>query len=126
MVGGPGLGVVGRGQVAQGAVGSDGVVLDPPVLDQHPGLEQAVEGLDGEQLVAQPAAEALHIGVLPGRARLDVAGPGAGEAAPVAQRVGGQLGAVVAADEPRRGAALGDQAVQDGDGGVGVDPCGRR
>jgi hypothetical protein len=46
-------------------VGSDGVVLDPPVLDQQPGLEQAVEGLDSQQLVAEPAAEALDVGVLP-------------------------------------------------------------
>jgi hypothetical protein len=67
VVGGPGLGVVGRGQVAQGAVGSDGVVLDPPVLDQYLGLEQAAEGLDGEQLVAQPAAEALHLASWPPR-----------------------------------------------------------
>jgi hypothetical protein len=36
--------------------------------------------------------------------------------------MGGQLGAVVAADEARGPAALGDQAVQDSDGGVGVDP----
>jgi hypothetical protein len=37
--------------------------------------------------------------------------------------MGGQLGAVVAADEARGPSALGDQAVQDGDGGVGVDPA---
>jgi hypothetical protein len=47
-------------------VGSDGVVLDAPVLQQHPSFEQGVERLDGEQFVAEPAAEALHIGVLPG------------------------------------------------------------
>jgi hypothetical protein len=58
------------------------------------GLEQAAERLDGEQLVAQPAAEALDVGVLPWRAGLDVAGPGLVEAAPVAQGVGGQLRAV--------------------------------
>jgi hypothetical protein len=68
-------------------VGSDGVVLDPLVLDQHAGLEQAAERLDGEQLVAQPPAEALHVRVLPRRARLDVAGPGAVAAAPVTQGV---------------------------------------
>jgi hypothetical protein len=63
-------------------VRSEGVVLDPPVLDQHLGLEQVAKGLDGEQFVAEAAAEALHIGVLPGRARLDGAGL-------VGQRVGG-------------------------------------
>jgi hypothetical protein len=46
------------------------------------GLEQVAKGLDGEQFVAEAAAEALHIGVLPGRARLDGAGL-------VGQRVGG-------------------------------------
>jgi hypothetical protein len=54
------------GQVAQGAVGSDGVVLDPPVLHQHLGVEQAAERLDGEQLIPEPAAEALDIGVCQG------------------------------------------------------------
>jgi hypothetical protein len=43
VVGSPGLGVVGRGQIAQGAVGSDGVVLVPPV-HQHLGLERNTLG----------------------------------------------------------------------------------
>jgi hypothetical protein len=43
VVGGPGLGVVGRGQAAKGTVGSEGVVLDPPVLDQDLGLELRYE-----------------------------------------------------------------------------------
>jgi hypothetical protein len=47
-------------------VGSDGVVLDPPVLHQHLGVEQAAERLDGEQLIPEPAAEALDIGVCQG------------------------------------------------------------
>ena len=93
-------------------------------MPAHLGLEQGGEGLDGQQLVAQAAAEALHIGVLPGRAGLDVAGPSAGEAAPVTQDVGGQLWAIVTADEPRRRVPLGDQAVEHVHGGVGVDPAG--
>jgi hypothetical protein len=40
------------GQVVKGAIGPDGVVLDPPILDQHLGLKQGIEGLDGEQVVA--------------------------------------------------------------------------
>jgi hypothetical protein len=91
------------------------------VESQHPSLQQPAGGLDGE-LVAEPAAEALHVGVLPGRARLDVAAPGLVEPALVAQGVGGQLLAVVTADEPGCCAALGDQAVQHVHGGVGVDP----
>jgi hypothetical protein len=64
--GGPSLGVIGRGEIAQSAVGSDGVVLDPPVLHQHASLEQRAEGLNGQQLVAESAAEALHIGFCQG------------------------------------------------------------
>jgi hypothetical protein len=93
-----------------------GVVLDPPVLVQHLSLEQGIERLDAEQFVAQPAAEALHIRVLPGCAGLDVAGPRAGEPAPVPQGVGGQLGPAIAADAPRWPPALDDQAVQGRDG----------
>jgi hypothetical protein len=75
----------------------EGVVLDAPVLQQHPGLEQAAEGLDGQQLVAEPAAEALHLRVLPGRPGLDVAGPGAAEAAP--RQPGGGCGSRVGDDQ---------------------------
>ena len=64
------------------------VVLDPPVLEQHLRLEQAVELLDGEELVAQPAVERLDVRVLPRRAGLNIAAACAGEPAPVAQGVG--------------------------------------
>jgi hypothetical protein len=56
-VGGSGRGEVLRGQIAKSTLRSDAVVLDLPVLDQYPGLQQAAEHLPGEQLVAQPAAE---------------------------------------------------------------------
>ena len=49
------------------------VVLDPPVLEQHLRLEQAVELLDGQELVAQPAVKRLDVWVLPRRAGLDIA-----------------------------------------------------
>jgi hypothetical protein len=49
------------------------------------GFEEAGELLDGEQLVAHPAAVRLDPGVLPVRARLDIAGTRACEAAPVPQ-----------------------------------------
>ena len=39
------------------------VVLDPPVLDQHLRLEQAVELLDGQELVAQ--MRVVHFDQLP-------------------------------------------------------------
>ena len=96
------------------------VVLVAPVGDKYLGLEQGVELLDGEQLVADPRAVGLNPRVLPGRAGLDVAGLDGGEPAPVAQRAGSELGPVVAAQVLRAAANCGD-LVQDRDGGVGAD-----
>jgi len=62
------------------------------------GLEEAVEVLEGQQLVAHAGAVGLDPGVLPGRSGVDVFGLGAGESAPVAQRVGGELWSVAAPD----------------------------
>ena len=100
------------------------VVLDPPVLDEHLRLEQAVELLDGQELVAQPAVERLDEWGFPRRTGLDVAAGGAGEPAPVAQRVGREFGPLVAADVPRRRSGPGDDPVERSGGGVGVDAPG--
>ena len=97
------------------------VVLGPPVGHEHLGFEEAVELLDGQQLVAHAGAVGLDPRVLPGGAGVDVAGAGAAEAAPVPQGVGGELGAVVAVDELRVPASLADDLVEAGDGGIGVD-----
>jgi hypothetical protein len=48
------------------AVGSVLVVVDAPVLDEDLGFGQVVELPAVEQLVAEPAVEGLHPGVLPG------------------------------------------------------------
>ena len=61
----------GRGKAAAGAVGSDGIVLAPPLLDQHGRLRQRVEDLPVQQLVPELAVEALVAAVLPRAARLD-------------------------------------------------------
>ena len=45
----------GRGKAAAGAVGSDGIVLAPPLLDQHGRLRQRVEDLPVQQLVPELA-----------------------------------------------------------------------
>ena len=71
------------------------VVVVAPVLDQDWRFGQAAEQLHRQQLVADAAAEALDVRVLPGRAGLDVRASGAREAAPVPERLGSQLGAVV-------------------------------
>ena len=47
----PALGVDSRGEPAQAAVRALRVVLDPPVLDQHLRLEQAVELLEAQVLI---------------------------------------------------------------------------
>ena len=61
----------GRGKAAAGAVGSDGIVLAPPLLDQHGRLRQRVEDLPVQQLIPELAVEALVVAVLPRAARLD-------------------------------------------------------
>ena len=48
-----------------------GIVLAPPLLDQHGRLRQRVEDLPVQQLVAELAVEALVVAVLPRAARLD-------------------------------------------------------
>jgi hypothetical protein len=58
-------------------VGPVGIVLGAPVADDADlGFEEAGKLLDVEQLVAHPAAVRIDPGVLPGRARLDVAAGG--------------------------------------------------
>lgn len=76
-----------------------GVVVGPPVGGEHLGLIQAGEDLDVQQLVAPAVVEGLDVGVLPGRARLDVGGVGGAVPAPFAKDGGSQLGAVVGAAE---------------------------
>ena len=56
-------------------MGSVGVVVDPPVLDDHPGLVEVGEQVFVEALVAQPTVEALDEAVLHGLAGRDVGTP---------------------------------------------------
>jgi hypothetical protein len=69
------------------------VALEPLGEDQLRLGERAEElgvELGVEYLVAEAGVERLDPGVLPGRARLDVGGAGAGDEAPVAQGMGGE------------------------------------
>jgi hypothetical protein len=70
-------------EVAVGGVGPVPVVVDPPVLDDHSGFEQAVELPAVEQLVAELAVERLDPRVLPRRAGIDEHAAGSREPAPV-------------------------------------------
>ena len=61
---GPLQGELGWGRFAVGSVGAVGVVVEPPVLDDHAGLEEAVEAPRVEKLVAEPSVEGFDPGVL--------------------------------------------------------------
>ena len=50
----PDLGELGGREITVGRVWPVDVVVDPPVLDEHLGLEQAVEATGIKRLVAQP------------------------------------------------------------------------
>ncbi len=73
-------------------------------------FEHAAELFGGEKFVAETAVERLACPVLPGRGRVDERRVDAGEATPVAHRVGGHLGTVVHPDM-RRGASRGGDDV---------------
>src|SRR5439155_1255046 len=110
----------GGGAHPERGVRPSGVVVLAPVADHHARFGQAGELLAVQELVADAAVERLDVGVLPRRARVDVASRDGREATPIPERVRGQLGAVVAADV-RRGAALGGQALEHRDGLIGGD-----
>ena len=76
----------------------DLVVFAPPALDHDARLIQAVEDPPVEQLVPEHAVEALAVAVLPGVARFDLERVGADPLQPFAQRLGGELRAIVRAD----------------------------
>src|ERR1700674_5249644 len=99
------------GLVAEGLVWPVVVVVVSPVFEEDLGFVEGVEGLD--------------VGVLPGGSGFDVVGSGAGVAAPVAECFGDEFGPVVAADVGRCAPSGLDQALEDGNGLVGVDRAGR-
>jgi hypothetical protein len=103
-----------------GSVWSVHVVVDPPVLDEHLRLEQAVEAPAVEVFVAQSSVEQLDPGVLPGRAGVDEDRADTVEPAPVSHRVGDKLRTVVEPHEGR-GTPFDDQAVQGGHDPVRID-----
>ncbi len=106
-----------------------GVVSVPPVSDQDHGLGQVPELGEREQLVAHAGVVRLDERVLPGRARLDVARVRPFAGAPVPERPGDHLGAVVAAQVLGR-PAVGYESFQDLDqilgGAVTPDAAGER
>jgi hypothetical protein len=63
---------LGRRQAAMGRVWPDLVVVQPPALKQAPRVSEILEDLLVQELVPQPADEALDEGVLLRLARRDV------------------------------------------------------
>jgi len=106
-------------------MGSVVVVLEAPVVEEELCFEQGVERLQVEQFAAEVPVEGLDVWVLPRRSWLDVGDGRSLEAAPVLERFGGQLGAVVAADVGGRLASSLDDLLEGADGVVGRDPAGR-
>jgi hypothetical protein len=61
----PGFHELDRGEPAVCAVGPVAVVVDPPVLGEHLGLEEGIELLSVQVFVAETAVERFNPGVLP-------------------------------------------------------------
>ena len=91
----------GRRAIAQCTVRSLGIIVAPPFFDDDLGFAQRVEDLAVQQLVAEPAVEALTIAVLPGAARFDKCGLGAHGIDPFPDGLGDELGPIIRSDERR-------------------------
>ena len=90
---------------------SDGVVVLLPISQDRAGVSERAEQCLVQQLIAEPAVEALNEGVLRGLARRDVVPFDLGLLRPAQDRHAGELGAVVG--NARRGStALGDDRVE--------------
>ena len=79
----PGFGELGWCSPAMGAVGSVDLLVDSPVLEKHLCLEQSLEELTVQVLVAQAAVEALDPGILLRGTGIDEDGVGLVESTPV-------------------------------------------
>src|SRR6266478_203211 len=79
-----------RRQVSDGAVGTE-VVVDVAPVEVEDLASKTEWKISRLKLVAEPGVEALDEWVLPGAARFDVDGAGAGEPTPVANRARGQF-----------------------------------
>src|SRR5215469_14968706 len=82
-------------QITQAAVRPNGVVVEPPCSQGHPGMGERAEQRLVQQLVAQTAVEALDERILLRFARCDVVPFDAAVLRPAQDRRAGQLGAVV-------------------------------
>lgn len=96
------------------------VVVDMPVLDERVSLEEGVEDLAVEELVAKASLEGFDPGLVPGLIPVDEGCPGSAKATPVSDGVRDELRTVVEAYVDRK-ALLADDLVDRGEDVVRVD-----
>src|SRR5207245_10062392 len=99
------------GHVAEGAVRPNCIVVQAPGFDDLARLSQAEEPVLIETLVAEPAGEALDVGILVWFAGLDEVQPDALRVGPRIERSADELGSIVRDARHRLPAAL-DQALE--------------
>lgn len=97
---GAGSSVLDRGQVPQRGMSALVVVLVLPVADHDPCMEQRVEAVDVQTLVAEPRVERLNVSVSPGLTGRDVRQPGS-RASPVCNGIRDELRPVVTSQHHR-------------------------
>src|SRR5207247_10938780 len=101
-----------------------GLVLLPPVVDQHLGLQHQVQRIEIEELLSQVPFVGLDERILPWRTWLDVVRCRAPSPAPPMQGLGDELRTTVAAHIGGRATLLRDP-LQDLDRSPGGGPSGR-
>ena len=84
-----------RWAVAQGTMWSFGVVVLPPLFNQHLGFTKRAEDFSVEQFIPHSCVEAFAISVLPRRSRLDVGRLGADGCDPVSDGLGNEFRTIV-------------------------------
>lgn len=100
-----------RREPAQGSMGTVCVVLDSPLSDKDSWFGHGFELFDVDQFITKPAVERFDLGVLPGRAGLNVDGVRAFQSAALLKSPRDGLRAVIHPQELRC-RAFGDEPFQ--------------
>src|SRR5690606_36246723 len=108
-------GVLSRCEVSERAVRTLGVVLEAPTLDNRTGVGQVHKPMLVQAFVAQPAVEALDVGVLHRLARADERQAYALRVGPRIQDAALELAPVVDGDGLRQSAQFGEPVERCGD-----------
>ena len=95
------------------------VVFGFPIADHDLGVQERIEAVDVQALVANPAVERFDVAVAPRRPGRDIAETGA-STGPPGHRLADELGIVVA-PQHRRGVPACDEVVEMGGESIGGD-----